>query len=110
MLCLMVAATVVLRFHPEWVLGLGLHCGLQQMFGLKCPFCGMTRDFVAMLHGRRPMLNPASPFMAFVVYGVYPVAVAMAWRRGRFDWFSKPLVYRVLGICLAAMFLVNNLV
>ena len=108
LLCLMVAATAVLRFRPEWVLGLGLHCGMQQLFGLKCPFCGMTRDFAAMLHGRRATLNPASPVMAVAVYGVYPVAVVMAWRRGRFDWFSRPAVYRVLGACLVAMFLLNN--
>lgn len=110
MLCLLVLATALLRFRPEWVLGLGLHCGLKTLFGLKCPFCGMTRDFAAMLHGHRPALNPASPFMAFVIYGVYPVAVAMAWRRRRFDWFSKPVVHRALAVCLLAMFLLNNLV
>jgi hypothetical protein len=110
MLALLAAATLVLRVRPEWVLGLGLHCGLETLFGLKCPFCGMTRDFAAMLHGHRPALNPASAFMACVVYGVYPVAVAAAWRRRRFDWFSKPWVYRVLAVCLVTMFLLNNLV
>ena len=108
MLFLIAAATAVLRLRPEWVLQLGLHCGMQQILGLKCPFCGMTRDFIAMLHGRRPELNLASPAMAAVVYGVYPVAVAIAWQRGRFDWFYRPVVYRVLGVCLAGMFLLNN--
>lgn len=45
--------TLVLALWPQIVLRAGYTCELQAIFGLRCPFCGMTRDFAAILHGRR---------------------------------------------------------
>lgn len=105
----LVVATVVLAVWPDWVVHAGYRCELQALFGLRCPFCGMTRDFVAMLHGERPTLNPCSWAAAIVVYGVYPAALAVAWRAGRLDVFHSEVVRRGMVVALGAMLVVNNL-
>ncbi len=74
MLAAMAVATVALAVWPQWAVHAGYRCGLQVLTGLRCPFCGMTRDFAAMLHGDRPALNPCSWVAALVVYVVYPAA------------------------------------
>jgi hypothetical protein len=105
----LVVATVVLAVWPHWVVQAGYRCELQTLFGLRCPFCGMTRDFAAMLHGGRPSLNPCSWVAAVAVYGVYPVALAVAWRAGRLDVFRSEAVRRGMVVALGAMLVVNNL-
>jgi hypothetical protein len=69
----------------------------------------MTRDFAVMLHGGRGVLNPCSWLAAVVIYGVYPAAVAVGWRRGRLDVFHSAVVTRVVVVALAAMLVLNNL-
>jgi len=105
----MIACTAILRFRPEWVMGLSLQCVLRSVFHLKCPFCGMTRDFVAILHGQRPELNPFSWFAAVLLYFAYPLVFAWAWLNQKFDVFYRPVVYRVCAVGLILMFVVNNL-
>lgn len=108
-LAAILAGTAVLLAWPHLVLGAGYECVLHGLFGIRCPFCGMTRDFAAMLHGQRPGENPCSWVAAAVVYGVYPAAVAWAWRRKRLDvFYSRTLRYGA-GVMLAAMLVVNNL-
>ena len=109
MLAAMAAATVVLAVWPEWVVHAGYRCQLQILLGLRCPFCGMTRDFAAMLHGERPALNPCSWVAAMVVYGVYPAAVLVGWRRGRLNFFQGAAVKYGVMTALAAMLVLNNL-
>jgi hypothetical protein len=105
----MVLITAMLAWWPQWVVHGGYRCELQVLVGLRCPFCGMTRDFAAMLHGQRPTLNPCSWLAAVMLYGVYPAAVAVAWRRGRLDVFHSAVVTRVVVVALAAMLVLNNL-
>jgi hypothetical protein len=104
-----VVCTVILRFRPEWVMGLSLQCVLRSIFHLKCPFCGMTRDFVTILHGHRPELNPFSSLAAVFIYFAYPLLFVWAWQRRKLDLFYRPAVYRLVAVGLLMMFVVNNL-
>ncbi len=54
LICGLAAATLLLAFRPGWIVDAGYHCQMQALLGLRCPFCGMTRDFAAMLHGAKP--------------------------------------------------------
>jgi hypothetical protein len=102
-------STLVLTLRPQTITGAGYQCVLHAVFGVRCPFCGMTRDFAAMLHGHHPALNPCSWPAALVVYVVYPAAVLFAWRRNRLDWFhGRASQYSVLA-ALILMTVLNNL-
>ena len=61
---------------------LGAMCLSNELFGVDCPFCGMTRSFVALAHGRLGAaieFHPAGPilFVAMIalVVGVAVVAI-----------------------------------
>jgi hypothetical protein len=108
-LAAMAVVTVVLAVWPQWVVQAGYRCELQMLVGLRCPFCGMTRDFAAMLHGQRPVLNPCSWVVAMVVYVVYPAGVLVGWRRGRLNFFHGAAVKYGVMAALAAMLVLNNL-
>src|ERR1700735_3684085 len=86
---MMVLGTAVLALWPQIVMQADYCSMLQTLAGIRCPFCGMTRDFAAMLHGARPSLNPCSGLAAGVMYGVYPIAVLVAWRTDRLAWFHS---------------------
>lgn len=103
------AATLVLAFRPGWLVDAGYRCQMQVLFGLRCPFCGMTRDFAAMLHGAKPVLNPGSWFAAVAVYVIYPVGLAVAWRRGRLDAFQSTALRSASAVVLVVMLVLNNL-
>jgi hypothetical protein len=105
---LIVMGTLVLMYAPQWVMQADYRSMLQTLLGIRCPFCGMTRDFAAILHGGRPALNPGSWMAAGVVYGVYPIAVLAAWRTGRLRWFHSKTARGIVGIALAVMMLANN--
>ena len=96
---------------PNAVLGLQYQCMLHQITGLRCPFCGMTRDFVLMAHGALPRNNPGSLVVALGLYAAYPIWLTVAALRGR----SHLLVRRggvICGLVIAMVVLgvCNNLV
>jgi hypothetical protein len=70
---------------------LGGLCWFRSVFDLDCPFCGMTRSFVALAHGdiaASVRFHPAGPLL-FVAMAIFLAgAVTVAIRRGR------PLVER----------------
>jgi hypothetical protein len=103
------ACTAMLAAGPQWILQAGYRCELQTLAGLRCPFCGMTRDFAAMLHGARPEQNPCSWLAAVVVYFVYPAAVLVGWRRRRLQFFHGAAVKFGVMTVLAAILVLNNL-
>jgi hypothetical protein len=105
----MLLCTLVLAVWPQGVLHAGYRCGMQMLLGLRCPFCGMTRDFAAMMHGNRPTQNPCSWIAAPVVYVVYPVAVLVGWRRKRLDWFHGRALGCGVAVALVLMTVLNNL-
>jgi len=111
-LCVMGAiavCTVALAVWPEAVVHTGYRCGIQVLLGLRCPFCGMTRDFAAMLHGELPTQNRCSWIALLVVYGVYPIAVLVARRRRRLHWFYGRALRCGVAVALAVMMVLNNL-
>jgi hypothetical protein len=65
---------------------LGGLCWFRAAFDFDCPFCGMTRSFVALAHGNLGAalrFHPAGPLL-FLAMAVFVVAVVVAvLRRGR---------------------------
>ncbi len=102
-------ATVVLRFCSAGVLQYGPSCFLRTYLHMNCPFCGMTRDFVAILHGKQPSLNRFSWCAAATVYLVYPLLFCWAWSKRRLSYFHHPVVYKSIAAALVVMMVVNNL-
>lgn len=70
---------------------IGVVCPFRRMFGLDCPFCGLTRSFVALAHGdvaAALRFHPAGPVMfAALAIGLGALIVALARR-------TRPLVER----------------
>src|SRR5262245_56695051 len=63
---------------------LGGACLSQALFGIACPFCGMTRSFVALAHGNVAGafgFHPAGPLLAAAMVACV-IAIAIAWVRG----------------------------
>ena len=103
-------AALVLALQPQWILGHTSPCVMLSVFHIKCPFCGMTRDFVAILHGQLPTLNPSSWVSLAALYLGYPFAFLLAWRKRRLDnMFLQPVVCKVGLVCLVLMCIANNL-
>jgi len=102
-------AAIVLALQPQWILGHTAQCVMLSVFHIKCPFCGMTRDFVAILHGQLPTLNPSSWVSLAALYLGYPFVFLLAWRKRRLDMFLQPVVCKVGLVCLVLMCIANNL-
>lgn len=103
-----VVGTLALALWPQIVLHAGYTCEIQALFGIRCPFCGMTRDFAAMLHGRAAALNPCSRAAAVTVWLVYPAAVLGAWQTRRLSWFSSRFTRSAVVVLLFVMMVLNN--
>jgi Protein of unknown function (DUF2752) len=101
-------STLLLVCWPQPILHAGYRCGLQMLVGVRCPFCGMTRDFAAILHGGRPTQNPCSWFAACAVYLLYPAAVMAAWKWNRLDLFYSRAARAAVALVLAVMLVMNN--
>jgi Protein of unknown function (DUF2752) len=102
------ASTLLLASCPQAILHAGYRCELQTLLGIRCPFCGMTRDFAAILHGGRPTLNPCSWFAACAVYLLYPAGVVVAWKGNRLDVFYSRFARSAVALVLAVMLVANN--
>jgi len=63
-LCGLLLGGLLLACFPNALLGLQYQCVLHRITGLRCPFCGMTRDFILMAHGSFPRQNPGSLWVA----------------------------------------------
>lgn len=101
----------VLAFTPHAVLELHYRCLLNTATGIRCPFCGMTRDFILMFHGSLPRNNPGSLLVAIAGYLVYPVWFIVA-TLCRPSWLviSRTIVQELLIGVLVALFMCNNLI
>lgn len=103
-----VLSTAFLAFWPEAIDHAGYQCMLHTLTGLRCPFCGMTRDFAALLHGGHVPLNPCSRATMLAIYGFYPAALLTAWRTGRLHWFHSRAVRIGVVVALGLMMVANN--
>jgi peptidoglycan/LPS O-acetylase OafA/YrhL len=102
---------LVLACLPNAVLGLQYQCVLHWMTGLRCPFCGMTRDFILMAHGSLPRNNPGSLVAALALYVVYPVWLTVTALRGGSRLFvRRDGVVAGLVMAMVLLFVCNNLV
>jgi hypothetical protein len=68
---------------PEAVAGGPVLCWLRAVIGVPCPFCGMTRSFVAFAHGEigeALRAHPAGPllFVALVLGAALALRAAIA--------------------------------
>jgi hypothetical protein len=64
-------------------------CFFHQATGLDCPFCGMTRSFVASMHGEAAAafgFHPAGPFTLAAIAAVFGCTVIFALLRCRPLW------------------------
>jgi uncharacterized protein DUF2752 len=102
---------VVLAFSPNIILRLQYQCMLHRITGLRCPFCGMTRDFILMAHGSLPHNNPGSLVMAVTLYVAYPAWLLLAALRHR-SWLliQHDRLINAVIVAMALLFVCNNLV
>jgi hypothetical protein len=83
----------ILPFQPNSSLRL---CPWYHLFDITCPFCGMTRGFIAISHGEIAeaiSLNPTSPliygtFLIMGAKGLYELAFPSSTKKK----FPKPFV------------------
>jgi hypothetical protein len=86
--------------------GHGALCWLVAVTGQRCPFCGMTRSFVALMHGDVAgalFWHPAGPLLAAAMAALV-VAVATAALRARPPVWRGAVFRRSLeGVALASV-------
>jgi hypothetical protein len=105
---LIVVGTVVAALRPTWLAAAPLGCVLRRFTGIRCPFCGMTTDFVAMWHGHMPRENPFSLLAAVAIYLLYPAFLLYTFRTGQLSLFSSRKMHvAILGI-VCVMWAANN--
>ena len=93
---------------PAIALAIPLRCVLRTLAGVNCPFCGMTRDFVAILTGRAPAINPFSGLTAALLFLLYPCTVLVCLVRSRPFPVSPDRLSWVVPPAMAIMLLLNN--
>ena len=102
---------IIIAFAPDAVLGLHYQCLLSRVTGVRCPFCGMTRDFILMSKGLLPRNNPGSLFVALAAYLGYPLWILAATICGRSSLLiSREKALRVLTVVMVVLLVCNNLV
>ena len=112
----MVAGLVLLRFFNPADGGFSLSTPLtQRLFGLPCPFCGITRGTHALLNGeimQALYLNMATGFVLAVAFLLIGVWCVEAIRGQVLSWFmpSVNAVFRrwkMLAVALVMFWLVH---
>lgn len=106
MLLLLAVGAVMAAAFPGVLLLLPLN-HWKLLTGLNCPFCGMTHDTIALLHGHISLQNSGTPLVLFFLLVVYPIKVLAAYRR-RVP-VSMKVDGRLLGALLTVLFALNNL-
>ena len=107
LLVLLGSAVLAALLVPGWVLAVVPGCWFHKFTGLNCPFCGMTRDFIAILHGRWNLLNPCSVPCFFLLFVAYPIVNVLT-LLGRIRQPRIAISEKAVFVALAAMFVVNN--
>ncbi len=107
--CLFIGG-LALALAPNALLGIQYQCLLLTTTGVRCPFCGMTRDFILMAHGSFPRHNPGSLLAAAALYLAYPAWLVGAALHGRSALLvRREAVIRGLMVVMILLFVCNNL-
>ncbi len=107
LLALLAAAVLVAAYEPGWLLAAVPGCWFHRLTGWNCPFCGMTRDFVALLHGSWNLRNPCSVPLFVLLFVAYPIAGVLA-LLGRMGPVRVSVSEKTVLLLLAGMFVLNN--
>jgi len=105
---LIVVGSLLAALRPAWVAALPLGCALRRMTGIRCPFCGMTTDFLTMWHGRWPSENPFSLLAAVVIYLLYPLFLLYTFRTNQLHLFSARRLQAATLCLVCVMWAANN--
>jgi hypothetical protein len=100
------AAFVLPRVGP-----IGVTCPVRAIAGVECPFCGMTRSFVAMARGRVGdafAFHPAGPLLMLAMLA-FAVSVVVVTARGAVPLFERPRFVRAIEV-VAVLCLVTGVV
>lgn len=103
------AAFVVPRLGP-----VGVTCPVRAVAGVECPFCGMTRSFVATARGQLGeafAFHPAGPFLMLAMLA-FAAAVVVVTARGAAPLFERPRFRRALeavAVVCAAVGVVHHM-
>ena len=109
LLTALLMAGVLLARAPQFVLALHYRCVLNTLIGIRCPFCGMSRDFILISKGLLPRHNPGSVVVALAIYGCYPLWFLVAIVSGNtLLRMRRDLVLQGIGVLLVALFIANN--
>jgi Protein of unknown function (DUF2752) len=101
---------IILACAPQALLGLHYQCLLSRVTGIRCPFCGMTRDFILMSKGSLPRYNPGSLFVAVAGYVGYPAWFGAAFCKPSWLRVNRKRVVQVLTAAIMVLFVCNNLI
>ena len=85
---------------------LGGLCIFRALFHLDCPFCGMTRSFVALAHGQlRAALgyHPAGPILFVAMFAFLVAVVIVSVRRATPLFERRRFLYALETVVLACI-------
>jgi len=101
--------SLILFINPDFLLEVLPSCVLNTVFGIKCPFCGMTQDIVLIVKGYQPVHNPFSPAMVVIAFLVYPLVLILRYFFKIEIKISYNLAKIVLLLTMLIMVVFNNI-
>ena len=84
--------TAAVAYAPgasTWLLSQGITCPLVRLCGWQCPFCGMTRGTIALLHGDLGEVLRTNPFAIVYVLGLVIMVASVFGYRPRTPVFGN---------------------
>ncbi len=105
---LVIVGSAMAALRPGWLRTISLGCALRTVTGIRCPFCGMTTDFMAMWKGSMPHENPFSILAAVVIYLLYPTLLMYTFRTNQLYVFSDRRLQSCVLCLVLVMWAANN--
>ena len=100
---------LTLSLCPDFLMNVQLSCLSKKVFGLNCPFCGMTRDFILMIGGFPPRHNMFSPVFALLIFFIYPFGIGVHVIKRRESNMPYARIRNIFVVAMATMFIINNI-